>query len=69
MAILIDASTRVICQGITGAFGAQHARGCHYYGTQLVGGVTPGEGGNLFDIEATATGGGFDGKAPTSCVP
>jgi len=64
MAILIDASTRVVCQGITGAFGAQHTRGCHYYGTQLVGGVTPGKGGTVFEVEATETGGGFDGKAP-----
>ncbi|MCW5766311.1 MAG: succinate--CoA ligase subunit alpha [Phycisphaeraceae bacterium] len=45
MAILVDASTRVICQGITGAFGAQHTRGCLHYGTRLVGGVTPGKGG------------------------
>jgi succinyl-CoA synthetase alpha subunit len=45
MAILVDAATRVICQGITGAFGAQHTRGCLLYGTRLVGGVTPGKGG------------------------
>jgi len=46
MAILINGSTRVICQGITGAFGAQHTRGCLHYGTRLVGGVTPGKGGS-----------------------
>ncbi|MFO0375585.1 MAG: succinate--CoA ligase subunit alpha [bacterium] len=45
MAILVDSSTRVICQGITGAYGAQHTKGCLHYGTQLVGGVTPGKGG------------------------
>jgi succinyl-CoA synthetase alpha subunit len=45
MAILINAQTRVICQGITGAFGAQHTRGCYLYGTKMVGGVTPGKGG------------------------
>ncbi|MFM9997200.1 MAG: succinate--CoA ligase subunit alpha [Phycisphaerales bacterium] len=45
MAILVNADTRVICQGITGAFGAQHTRGCLHYGTKLVGGVTPGKGG------------------------
>ncbi|MBY0309280.1 MAG: succinate--CoA ligase subunit alpha [Phycisphaerales bacterium] len=45
MAILIDASTKVICQGITGAFGAAHTKGCLHYGTRLVGGVTPGKGG------------------------
>lgn len=45
MAILVDANTRVICQGITGAYGAQHTQGCLHYGTKLVGGVTPGKGG------------------------
>lgn len=49
MAILVDADTRVICQGITGAFGAQHTRGCLHYGTKLVGGVTPGKGGTRDD--------------------
>ncbi|TVQ75535.1 MAG: succinate--CoA ligase subunit alpha [Phycisphaeraceae bacterium] len=45
MAILINKDTKVICQGITGSFGAQHTRGCLHYGTKLVGGVTPGKGG------------------------
>src|SRR5437762_2963277 len=45
MSILVTAETRVICQGITGAFGAQHTQGCLHYGTRLVGGVTPGKGG------------------------
>jgi succinyl-CoA synthetase alpha subunit len=45
MAILVSAQTRVICQGITGAFGASHTRGCLHYGTRMVGGVTPGKGG------------------------
>ncbi|MFN0011055.1 MAG: succinate--CoA ligase subunit alpha [Phycisphaerales bacterium] len=49
MAILVHASTKVICQGITGAFGAQHTRGCLHYGTKLVGGVTPGKGGTKDD--------------------
>ncbi|MDX2114976.1 MAG: succinate--CoA ligase subunit alpha [Planctomycetota bacterium] len=46
MSILVDASTKVICQGITGSFGALHTRGCLHYGTKLVGGVTPGKGGS-----------------------
>ncbi|RMH26779.1 MAG: succinate--CoA ligase subunit alpha [Planctomycetota bacterium] len=46
MAIFIDADTRVICQGITGSFGALHTKGCLHYGTKLVGGVTPGKGGS-----------------------
>jgi succinyl-CoA synthetase alpha subunit len=45
MSILVNADTRVICQGITGAFGAQHTRGCLFYGTKMAGGVTPGKGG------------------------
>ena len=45
MAVLVDKDTRVICQGITGAFGAVHTRGCCRYGTRMVGGVTPGKGG------------------------
>lgn len=45
MAILVNANTRVICQGITGSFGALHTRGCLHYGTKMVGGVTPGKGG------------------------
>ncbi|NBX35909.1 MAG: succinate--CoA ligase subunit alpha [Planctomycetes bacterium] len=45
MSILIDGNTRVICQGITGAAGAFHTKGCLDYGTQMVGGTTPGKGG------------------------
>jgi succinyl-CoA synthetase alpha subunit len=45
MSILVDKSTRVVCQGITGKAGAFHVRQCLEYGTQVVGGVTPGKGG------------------------
>jgi len=45
MSILINKDTRVICQGITGNVGEFHTRGCLEYGTQMVGGVTPGKGG------------------------
>ncbi|MBX3376412.1 MAG: succinate--CoA ligase subunit alpha [Phycisphaeraceae bacterium] len=45
MSVLVNAKTRVICQGITGSFGAQHTKGCYHYGTRVVGGVTPGKGG------------------------
>lgn len=45
MSILINRDTRVICQGITGRVGGFHTRGCLEYGTQMVGGVTPGKGG------------------------
>jgi len=45
MSILVNGSSKVICQGITGASGAFHTKGCLEYGTKLVGGVTPGKGG------------------------
>ena len=45
MAILVNRETRVICQGITGKAGLFHAQQCLEYGTKLVGGVTPGRGG------------------------
>jgi succinyl-CoA synthetase alpha subunit len=49
MSILINKNTRVICQGITGEQGAFHTRGCKEYGTNMVGGVTPGKGGQTFE--------------------
>jgi succinyl-CoA synthetase alpha subunit len=45
MSILVDANTRVICQGVTGKAGAFHTQQCLEYGTKIVGGVTPGKGG------------------------
>ena len=45
MSILVDSATRVICQGFTGAQGTLHSEQAIAYGTQLVGGVTPGKGG------------------------
>jgi succinyl-CoA synthetase alpha subunit len=49
MAILVNGSTKVICQGITGSAGAFHTKGCLEYGTEMVGGVTPGKGGQKDD--------------------
>ena len=45
MSILINRNTRVICQGFTGKQGTYHSEQCLAYGTRLVGGVTPGRGG------------------------
>ena len=49
MAILITKDTKVICQGITGSFGAVHTKGCHDYCGRVVGGTTPGKGGTKDD--------------------
>lgn len=46
MAILVDKNTRVICQGFTGTHGTFHSQQALAYGTNLVGGVTPGKGGS-----------------------
>ncbi|MCI0353572.1 MAG: succinate--CoA ligase subunit alpha [Acidobacteria bacterium] len=60
MSVLIDKTTRVIVQGLTGREGTFHAKGCAAYGTQIVGGVTPGKGGTthenwpVFDTVAEA---------------
>ena len=45
MSVLVDKTTRVVVQGITGKEGAFHAARCKEYGTTVVGGVTPGKGG------------------------
>jgi succinyl-CoA synthetase alpha subunit len=49
MSILIDRATRVLVQGITGREGSFHALRCKEYGTQVVGGVTPGKGGTTHE--------------------
>ncbi len=48
MAILVTPQTRVLVQGITGSFGGRHAQLSLDYGTQIVAGVTPGKGGQIF---------------------
>jgi len=49
MSILVDKNTRVIVQGITGRDGAFHAKAMKEYGTNVVGGVTPGKGGQTVE--------------------
>ena len=49
MAVLIDKNTRLIVQGITGREGTFHAKAAQAYGTQVVGGVTPGKGGTTHE--------------------
>ncbi|MEI6473414.1 MAG: succinate--CoA ligase subunit alpha, partial [Holophagaceae bacterium] len=49
MAVLVGNHTKLIVQGITGREGLFHAKGCRDYGTNVVGGVTPGKGGTEVD--------------------
>ena len=49
MAILVDSSTRLVVQGITGRDGSFHTRAMKAYGTNVVAGVTPGKGGQDFE--------------------
>ena len=49
MSILVDNSTKLVVQGITGSAGLFHATQCREYGTEVIGGVTPGKGGTEVD--------------------
>src|SRR5471032_323725 len=66
MSILVNKSTKVICQGFTGREGTYHSEQAMAYGTKMVGGVTPGKGGTkhlnlpVFDTVAEA-------KAKSGC--
>jgi succinyl-CoA synthetase alpha subunit len=72
MSILVNKDTRVVFQGITGESGALHARACIAYGTNVVAGVTPGRGGQMFDstvpIYDTVEDAVKKGGADTSCI-
>ena len=66
MAILVNASTKVICQGITGSQGTFHTEQAIAYGTKMVGGVTPGKGGTRhLDLPVFNT--VLEARAKTGC--
>src|SRR5207248_3166692 len=68
MSVLVDKSTRLLVQGITGSAGAFHTRQCIEYGTNVVAGVTPGKGGQMFDIKIQVFYIVWDGKQKTNCI-
>ena len=67
MSVLVDKSTRLLVQGITGSAGAFHARQCIEYGTNVVAGVTPGKGGKMFDEKVPVFDTVWEAKQKTNC--
>jgi succinyl-CoA synthetase alpha subunit len=67
MAILVNKNSKVICQGITGKAGAFHAKQCLEYGSRLVGGVTPGKGGQVFETNVPIFDSVKEAKEVTDC--
>jgi succinyl-CoA synthetase alpha subunit len=67
MSILIDKNTRLVVQGITGSAGAFHTRQCMEYGTNVVAGVTPGKGGQIFDEKVPVFDTVWEARQETGC--
>jgi len=67
MAVLINKGTRLLVQGITGRSGSFHARSCMEYGTNVVAGVTPGRGGEVFDSKVPIFNTVEEEKRSTEC--
>src|SRR5882724_7790358 len=67
MSVLVDKNTRLLVQGITGSAGAFHTRQCVEYGTNVVAGVTPGKGGQMFDEKIPVFDTVWEAKEKTNC--
>ena len=67
MTSLIDKNTRLVVQGITGSAGAFHAKNCMDFGTNVVAGVTPGKGGQLFEGKVPVFDTVAEAKKATDC--
>jgi len=67
MSVLVDKNTRLVVQGITGSAGAFHTRQCIEYGTNVVAGVTPGKGGQMFDDKVPVFDTVWEAKQKTDC--
>jgi len=67
MSILVDKNTRLLVQGITGKSGATHAKSCMEYGTNVVAGVTPSRGGEVFENKVPVFDTVMEARAETGC--
>jgi succinyl-CoA synthetase alpha subunit len=67
MSVLVGKETRLVVQGITGSAGAFHARQCMEYGTNVVAGVTPGKGGQMFEGKVPVFDTVAEARAETGC--
>ena len=67
MSVLVDKNTRLVVQGITGSAGAFHTRQCIEYGTNVVAGVTPGKGGQMFDKTVPVFDTVWEAREKTNC--
>src|SRR5580693_1835949 len=67
MSILVDRNTRLLVQGITGSSGAFHANSCMEYGTNVVAGVTPGKGGQMFEGKVPVFDTVYEARKQTGC--
>src|ERR1700731_5384942 len=67
MSVLVDKNTRLLVQGIPGSVGGFHARQCMEYGTNVVAGVTPGKGGQMFDGKVPVFDTVWEARQETGC--
>jgi succinyl-CoA synthetase alpha subunit len=67
MSILVDKNTRLLVQGITGKSGASHAKSCMEYGTNVVAGVTPTRGGEVFENKVPVFDTVMEARRETGC--
>src|SRR6266853_14907 len=67
VAFEVDKNTRLVVQGITGSAGAFHTRQCMEYGTNVVAGVTPGKGGQMFDGKVPVFDTVLEARQETGC--
>ena len=67
MSVLVNKNTRLVVQGITGSAGAFHTRQCMDYGTNVVAGVTPGKGGQMFEGKVPVFDTVWEARQQTGC--